>query len=264
MAVERVVVEVDLGVEGEQVAVLREQERVDLEQRRVDALERAVERLHERRPPWRTGAAGRPRPKASLRAWKGWKPDRRVDRPPSGSPSGSWPRPPRCPCRPAAEAMNTGRAGGAVDHDGEVHLAARPRGPCPARSAGAAPRGPRGRSGGCAGSCRACALAIVSHSSAVRASFTPPPLPRPPAWICAFTTTGKPSSLRGLAPPPSAVYADLALRHGHAERRQDRLPLVLVDLHGAAAGYFLTMASSSTSNTSVAPPGICGPGPLSP
>src|SRR5262252_6152879 len=31
-------------------------------------------------------------------------------------------------------------------------------------------------------------------SSMERASLTPPPLPRPPAWICAFTThTGPPS-----------------------------------------------------------------------
>ena len=31
--------------------------------------------------------------------------------------------------------------------------------------------------------------ASSAASSAERASFTPPPLPRPPAWICAFTTT---------------------------------------------------------------------------
>jgi len=29
----------------------------------------------------------------------------------------------------------------------------------------------------------------ASASSRVFATLTPPPLPRPPAWICAFTTT---------------------------------------------------------------------------
>ena len=33
-----------------------------------------------------------------------------------------------------------------------------------------------------------------SHSALERATLTPPPLPRPPAWIYALTTTGKPSS----------------------------------------------------------------------
>ncbi len=37
--------------------------------------------------------------------------------------------------------------------------------------------------------------AIRSASSAFLASFTPPPLPRPPAWICALTTTVPPSRL---------------------------------------------------------------------
>ena len=108
MAVERVVVEVDLGVEGEHVPVRSEQERVDLEQRGVDGLEGAVQRLHERRPRAASVAAGRSRPKASLRAWKGWKPtagsiDLLQDRLRVRAP-----RPPRCPCRPATEAMNTG------------------------------------------------------------------------------------------------------------------------------------------------------------
>ena len=39
------------------------------------------------------------------------------------------------------------------------------------------------------------AFAIASHSARLFASFTPPPLPRPPAWIWAFTTTGKPRPL---------------------------------------------------------------------
>ena len=33
-------------------------------------------------------------------------------------------------------------------------------------------------------------------SSALLAIFTPPPLPRPPAWICAFTAKGPSPSRR--------------------------------------------------------------------
>ena len=38
-------------------------------------------------------------------------------------------------------------------------------------------------------------FAISTASAASLATLTPPPLPRPPAWICAFTTTGPPISL---------------------------------------------------------------------
>src|SRR5438270_34550 len=38
-------------------------------------------------------------------------------------------------------------------------------------------------------------LVRSAASSASLASFTPPPLPRPPAWICAFTTTRPPNCL---------------------------------------------------------------------
>ena len=38
------------------------------------------------------------------------------------------------------------------------------------------------------------------------ATLTPPPLPRPPAWICAFTTTLPPMCLAA-ASASSAVYA---------------------------------------------------------
>ena len=73
----------------------------------------------------------------------------------------------------------------------------------------------------------------VSHSSIERASLTPPPLPRPPAWICALTTqTGPPSVLRGLDRLVDGERRD-APRHGHAELREDFLALVLVDLHVA-------------------------------
>ena len=48
-------------------------------------------------------------------------------------------------------------------------------------------------------------LASFFTSSAERASFTPPPLPRPPAWIWALTTTGQPPS------PPAIFWASSTL-----------------------------------------------------
>ena len=47
MAVERVVVEVHLRVEREQIAVLGDDERVDFDQRRVGRLERVVDGVHQ-------------------------------------------------------------------------------------------------------------------------------------------------------------------------------------------------------------------------
>ena len=49
-------------------------------------------------------------------------------------------------------------------------------------------------------------VAICSASSAVFASLTPPPLPRPPAWICAFTITVPPRRL-AIAPTSDGVCA---------------------------------------------------------
>ena len=51
--------------------------------------------------------------------------------------------------------------------------------------------------------------AIVFASAGDLASFTPPPLPRPPAWICAFTTvTFVPSSVAA-ASACSGVFATM-------------------------------------------------------
>ena len=49
-------------------------------------------------------------------------------------------------------------------------------------------------------------LVSVWTSSMVFATLTPPPLPRPPAWICAFTTTGSPSRC-AIATASSALKA---------------------------------------------------------
>src|SRR5207248_8368037 len=77
----------------------------------------------------------------------------------------------------------------AVDHHAEVHLA-RDGQPCSTRSRRTTlPCGPVW-----------CVTSVLPRSSAAaaraaatsRTSLTPPALPRPPAWICAFTTHGKP------------------------------------------------------------------------
>jgi len=49
--------------------------------------------------------------------------------------------------------------------------------------------------------------AALAASSAERTSFTPPALPRPPAWICALTTHFLPPSRRTASPASAAVYA---------------------------------------------------------
>src|SRR6266404_1942784 len=50
-------------------------------------------------------------------------------------------------------------------------------------------------------------------SAGVRTTFTPPPLPRPPAWICAFTTTVPPSR-RATSAASSGVRATAPSRTG--------------------------------------------------
>ena len=49
----------------------------------------------------------------------------------------------------------------------------------------------------------------ASPPRAIFASLTPPALPRPPAWICAFTTHGRRRAPWPLRPPASGVVATL-------------------------------------------------------
>src|SRR5439155_1116172 len=48
-------------------------------------------------------------------------------------------------------------------------------------------------------------FATRSASPGLFASFTPPPLPRPPAWICAFTTTVPPPRRSATPRAPAAL-----------------------------------------------------------
>ena len=76
--------------------------------------------------------------------------------------------------------------------------------------------------------------ASSAASSADLAIFTPPPLPRPPAWICALTTTPvAPSwnSARGRSVGFFGALDHLSARHGHSVLRQDGFALVLVNFH---------------------------------
>jgi hypothetical protein len=57
----------------------------------------------------------------------------------------------------------------------------------PPRPAGGALSALRGRSGGSSAACPG-SPRVARNSSRDARAFTPPPLPRPPAWICALTT----------------------------------------------------------------------------
>ena len=79
-------------------------------------------------------------------------------------------------------------------------------------------------------------LASFSTSSTDFTTLTPPALPRPPAWICAFTTqTGPPSSfarLDGFLDREGRKPA----RDRNTELAQDCLRLILVDVHVGPLG----------------------------
>ena len=75
-------------------------------------------------------------------------------------------------------------------------------------------------------------LASFFTSSMDLTTLTPPPLPRPPAWICAFTTqTGPGSSLRRRH---GFFHREGGLAAGHrrAEAAQDLFGLIFVNVHG--------------------------------
>ena len=130
---------------------------------------------------------------------------------------------------PDRETITDGRPRAAVERDRR----GRARGRCraPPRPGPSGRRCPPGPVWGVTSVMPRIVFASAHASSGSFASFTPPPLPRPPAWICALTTARPPSRLRDL-PRLRRVVGDLAARHGHAVAREDRLGLVLVDFHG--------------------------------
>ena len=74
--------------------------------------------------------------------------------------------------------------------------------------------------------------ASCAASSAERASFTPPPLPRPPAWICAFTTTTGVPSFWATLRASSGAGDHLTARGGNAKAAKNLLSLIFVNFHG--------------------------------
>ena len=191
VAEQRVVVEVDLRVERHHAAVAGDDQRVDLGERGVGVPEALVQALQQRRAPAPSAASGMPILRATsarLGVGRGRPPGRRT---PCGSSPASSPRLPRCPCRPRRR-PSAPRA--ACRGPPPCRRRAPSRCRRPPRSAGAAPSGPRGRSGASRAACRGSAWRASRTSSSDFATLTPPPLPRPPAWICAFTTQTLPPS----------------------------------------------------------------------
>ena len=101
----------------------------------------------------------------------------------------------------------------------------------------------RARSGGSPAPGRASrsALALhvvggLDHPDAALASGPRPskrPLPRPPAWIWAFTTQTGPPSFSAASTASSTVKAGIAARNRNAKLGEDGFGLVFVDVHEA-------------------------------
>src|SRR5882672_5775859 len=68
------------------------------------------------------------------------------------------------------------------------------------------------------------AVAWARTSSSERATLTPPPLPRPPAWICALTTQTEPPSVRAASTASCTVEQAVPRGTGTPKRRRMSLP----------------------------------------
>jgi hypothetical protein len=69
--------------------------------------------------------------------------------------------------------------------------------------------------------------------------LTPPPRPRPPAWICAFTTTGYAPSFSAAALASSTVKGDGTVGNRHAVLAEKFFGLVFMNFHGWASFSFI-------------------------
>ena len=165
---------------------------ISTSERRVST-KRASSAVDERRRPWPQLLRRAPSPNASLRAWKPARPtagsiaSRRIF-------SGVFAATSSISTPPSGDAMTSTRPDRAVERPRRGRARARCRSP-PRRAPGGrpCPRGPVW--------CVTSVLPRIFSASRARlgrrscTTLTPPPLPRPPAWICALTTTtGVPSS----------------------------------------------------------------------
>ena len=191
LAEQRVVVEAHLRVEGDEVAVLGLDERVDLEHQAVQVAEEPVHALEQprERGRLRLPQPDRGRDLAALEVQQTRRPGPRT---PCGSRRGRTRRPPRCRRRPRrSRSRRSAASRGRPPATGRTRArsARRVR---PARGCTRWPSGPvcardeRGARASGRRSRRSCAGELPS--------FTPPALPRPPAWIWAFTTQRWPPS----------------------------------------------------------------------
>ena len=168
-------------------------------------------------------------PNASLRAWKG-------DRPAAGSKasfriaSGVLAATSSISMPPAAEAMNTGLPW--TRSSTMPRYSSRSMGSVSSISSRCTMR-PAGPVWWVTSFMPSMLRASSAVSAASFATLTPPPLPRPPAWICAFTTTLPPICL---AARSGLLHRErhLAARHRDVVLAQDGLGLILVNFHGNA------------------------------
>ena len=77
---------------------------------------------------------------------------------------------------------------------------------------------------------------VLAHFIERARELDPPPLPRPPAWICALTTHAFPPSLRAASSASSNREARDRARRRHAILAQNLFRLIFVNLHLKSIG----------------------------
>ncbi|GMA88194.1 hypothetical protein GCM10025868_34440 [Angustibacter aerolatus] len=85
----------------------------------------------------------------------------------------------------------------------------------------------------------------MAASSGPCAAFTPPALPRPPTFTCAFTTTVPPPSLLGPGPRGVRRLGDDRVEHGDPVLGEQVARLVLEEVHGRSSSPSGATSSSA-------------------